>query len=219
MLSDARRAATVIVVRDGPERPDGTLEVLLLQRSDVGAFAGFWVFPGGRVDDTDAGDDDVERARSAAAREAAEEVGLAIDRSALVTWAHWAPPPVQPKRFLTWFFVAGWDGSPVVVDGHEIVGHEWVVPTDGIARALTMAPPTIVSLHQLSAYRSVADVLAVGPPRGVEQFTTRLGKLDGALVAMWHGDAGYETGDAAAPEPHHRLIVRPGVPQQYVRTA
>lgn len=49
-MADARPAATVIVVRDGPSGP----EVLLLQRSRrVGFFPDAWVFPGGRVDDAD----------------------------------------------------------------------------------------------------------------------------------------------------------------------
>ena len=45
-----RPAATVMIFRQAPSGP----EVLLLQRSrQVGFFPSAWVFPGGRVDDTD----------------------------------------------------------------------------------------------------------------------------------------------------------------------
>jgi hypothetical protein len=63
----SRPAATVVLTRLAPHSTCG-LEVLLLRRSAVGAFAGMWVFPGGRVDDADAGDDDFSRAMSAAIR-------------------------------------------------------------------------------------------------------------------------------------------------------
>lgn len=46
----ATAAATVVPLRDGP---DG-IEVLLLRRGQRGAFAGLWVFPGGRVEAVDA---------------------------------------------------------------------------------------------------------------------------------------------------------------------
>ncbi len=50
MSSEARPAATVIVLRDGPEGP----EILMLKRSGrAGFFPNAWVFPGGRVDPAD----------------------------------------------------------------------------------------------------------------------------------------------------------------------
>ena len=117
----ARPAATVVVSRPSPDSPSG-FEVLLLKRSDVGAFAGMWVFPGGRVDDADAGDDEHSRARAAAVREAAEEVQLTVAIERLVTWSHWTPPESAPARFTTWFFVAVLDEPvEVLIDDHEIV--------------------------------------------------------------------------------------------------
>ena len=75
-----RPAATVMIFRQSPSGP----EVLLLQRSrQVGFFPSAWVFPGGRVDDTDSlfpvrgKIDGVENAFGVAAvREAFEEAGL-----------------------------------------------------------------------------------------------------------------------------------------------
>jgi len=51
MLSEARPAATVIILRESESGP----EVLMLKRSGrAGFFPNAWVFPGGRVDDDDA---------------------------------------------------------------------------------------------------------------------------------------------------------------------
>ena len=49
----------------------GAIEVLLLQRPDRWAFAGGWVFPGGRVEPHDEADDEERTARNAAVRETA----------------------------------------------------------------------------------------------------------------------------------------------------
>jgi 8-oxo-dGTP pyrophosphatase MutT (NUDIX family) len=99
-------AATVILLRDGA---DG-LETLMLRRDSKLAFAGgMWVFPGGRVDPGDYGDDpeDLDTAsRNAAVRESFEESGLVVTADVMVPFAHWTPPPEAPKRFSTQFFVA-----------------------------------------------------------------------------------------------------------------
>lgn len=212
-LPPAVPAATVVVARDGV---DG-LEVLMLQRSEVGAFAGMWVFPGGRVDAADPGEDEVAKARSAAVREATEEVALTVDRDSLVLWAHWMPPPIAPRRFSTWFFVAPWTGEPISVDGHEIVDHAWLRPAAALEVGLAVAPPTYVTLHQLA---DVADIaaLAAGPRLGVERFATRPARDGDTRYLLWHGDAGYETGDAGSPGPRHRVTMAGRSVTAYERT-
>ena len=56
----ARSAATLIVTRDGTEG----LEVLLLRRNPaLKVMAGAWVFPGGKVDADDAGEDALSQDR------------------------------------------------------------------------------------------------------------------------------------------------------------
>ncbi len=74
-----RDAATVMVLRDGPE-----LEVLLVQRAGKLAFAAnAWVFPGGRVDRADA--DDAERV-GVNLTDAAASAALQIDEGGLAWW-------------------------------------------------------------------------------------------------------------------------------------
>lgn len=204
----SRPAATVIITRASEGSACG-LEVLLLRRSDVGAFAGMWVFPGGRVDDADEGHDDFTRAMSAAVREAAEEVSARVDRSTLAPWSHWTPPLTAPARFTTWFFVATHDDGEIVIDNHEIVEYRWLAPDVALAASLPMAPPTIVTLHEL---HEAGDPLSIRRGRSEPPaYVTRPGRTsDGQDVMMWNGDAGYASGDADADGARNRLVMLNG---------
>ena len=73
-------------------------------------------------------------ARRAAVREAEEECGLVLGVDDLVAVSHWTPPPVTPKRFSTWFFVARAPEGAVTIDDGEIREHMWVSPQDAIAQ-------------------------------------------------------------------------------------
>ena len=191
---------------------DGALEVLMLRRNSKIAFGGMWVFPGGRVDAEDrtaAGEDEIASARCAAIRESEEEAGLRLDERALVTFSHWTPPPISPKRFLTWFFIARAPDADVTIDGGEIHEHAWLRPEDAFRRRdagqIELAPPTFVTLHELARQPSVEAALAMARERTPEQFTTAIARVEAGAVAMWHGDAGYDDRDAARPGPRHRL--------------
>ncbi|MCU1450588.1 MAG: ADP-ribose pyrophosphatase [Acidimicrobiales bacterium] len=210
-------AATVIVARDGT---DG-LEVLMLRRSSRGAFGGMWVFPGGAVenedvhpDDARADDHELAVARRAAVRETAEEAGLSIDAADLVTFSHWVPPPVAPKRFSTWFFLAPAPTAvEVAIDGAEIHEHGWLRPADAIAARdageIELAPPTWVTLWRLSAAQTVQDAVRVAQENEPQRFVTHMYFPDGVPVAVWHDDVAYEDGDLTQPGPRHRLAMLP----------
>lgn len=204
-------AATVVVLRDGA---DG-LEALLVRRNAALAFAGgHWVFPGGRVDDADRLDDDIEAAaRRCAARESVEETGVVLDPGGFVWFAHWTPPPISPKRFSTHFFATrAPDGDlTVTVDGGEIHAWCWMGPAEALARRdageLELSPPTWITLHTLrpfaTAEAALADLAATGPVH----YATRISADGPALVALYDGDAGYETSDASVPGARHRLVM------------
>jgi 8-oxo-dGTP pyrophosphatase MutT (NUDIX family) len=207
---EAVPAATVVLVRD---TPDG-LEVLMLRRGSTAAFGGMWVFPGGRVDPEDddpaAPGDELATARRAAVREAREEAALEIAPASLVPFSHWIPPPGAPRRFSTWFFLAPAPAAnDVLVDGGEIHDHAWLAPSDALARrdagTIELAPPTWVTLHRLAALADVSAAVAEAEATEPERFETRIGRVDDGLVALWHGDAGYDDGDAARAGPRHRL--------------
>ncbi len=198
----------MVLVRDR----DGDLETLMLRRNSKIAFGGMWVFPGGRVDDADHAPqdpDELDSARRAAVREAHEEAGLELDEPDLVAFSHWTPPPISPKRFLTWFFIARAPEGEVTIDGGEIHEHAWLRPEDAFRRRdagqIELAPPTFVTLHELARQPSVEAALAMARERTPEQFTTAIARVEAGAVAMWHGDAGYDDRDAARPGPRHRL--------------
>ena len=220
-IPDTVEAATVVILRDGPEG----IETLLLRRnSRVGFAGGAWVFPGGRVDEEDrdgtSDDDEEAAARRAAVREAAEEAGLVIDEAGLVPISHWTPPLVAMKRFATWFFLAEAPKTAVEVDGGEIVDHVWVRPDVALARhesqEVELLPPTWVTLARLAPHPDVASALAAAREEPVTHHVTKIISADGNTISMWEGDAGYELGVADAPGGRHRLDMS-SLPWRYER--
>lgn len=206
-------AATCILIRDTGADETG-FEVLMLERSHAVAFAGGWVFPGGRLDEADrdaaSGDDPLAAQRTAAVREIREETGITIAGRDLVPFSRWLPPETVARRFLTWFFVTAVGDVPVTVDGSEIVGHDWLTPGDALARhaagKLSLFPPTWVTLHQLNERGTPTSVLAgagVGPLPHFETHMTR--DADGPVM-LWCGDVAYDSVDRLADSgPRHRL--------------
>ena len=202
-------AATVVLVRDTA----GGLECLMLRKTRGQAFGGMWVFPGGRVE---AGDGTgLAGARAAAVREAAEETGLVLGAGDLVPFAHWMPPAEAPRRYATWFFLAGLPegAAEVIVDGGEIGDHVWTRPAAALDRhragEIDLVPPTWMTLRRIAGLPDVAAALADVAAAEVVRFATRVADSDGTLVTLWAPDAAYETGDLAAPGPRHRLVMDP----------
>ena len=211
-------AATVILLRESPgaagsaSRSDD-FEVLMLRRNSKLAFVGgHWVFPGGRVDAEDECGDELATARRAACREAREEAGLAIDEADLVAFSHWTPPPMTPKRFLTWFFVAHAPAGAVTIDDGEIKDHRWIGPREAMARRqageIEVAPPTWITLEQLARHATPDDVLDAFRRDEPTRFATRIAMTDDGPFALYDGDAGYASGDASTAGPRHRLEMR-----------
>jgi 8-oxo-dGTP pyrophosphatase MutT (NUDIX family) len=209
-------AATVVVLRDGPSG----LEALLVRRTRQLSFAaGHWVFPGGRVEDRDHDretDDELAAARNAAARETMEESGIELDPDLLTWFAHWTPPATAPRRYATYFFAAA-APSPdqdVVVDGSEADAWSWVSPRDAIeARergAVELRPATWITLYHLCRFPRTAEALDVLGCDPVEYFETRLATTGDERTALYRGDAGYDTFDATAQGPRHRLVMGDG---------
>ena len=210
-------AATVILLRDSVVGP----QVLMLERVARGSFAGMWVFPGGRVDPEDRrpedGDDDVPPARRAAAREAFEETALTIDADELIVHSHWMPPPIEEKRFSTWFFVGAAPTGDITLHEHEATHHQWIVPSDALDAhregRLALAPPTWMTLQSLSGADTVAELLDRAGAAEPGIFHTKALRAKPFMVLAWHGDVGYDlpigTADVAAPGPRHRMHLDP----------
>ncbi len=219
-------SSTVLLLRDAEE----SIEVLMLRRNSKIAFAGMWVFPGGKVDPHEViPGDDLASARLAAVREAREETKLQIEGKDLVAWNHWQPPttPAVPtggprRRFRTWFFATHAPSGSVVIDDGEIQDHAWLSPTQALQQRdrgeIELVPPTFVTLHQLCQHDKVADALAWATTRDPEHFSTRILRATNPRIVCWHGDAGYESGDPKASGGRHRLLLHPGH-WEYIRAA
>ena len=211
--SPALPAASTIVVR---QTHDG-LETLLLKRSDeLKHMPGLWVFPGGKVEDSDEGDDDLQQARCGAARELQEEAGLSLPAESLLTFSHWLTPVVVKRRFATWFFIAEVGSKePVTVDGSEIVAHEWWRPADAICAhhegQLLITPPTLVSLHDLQVEDDPSMLLAQLGERAPPRFFPRVVRDGDQMVFLYEGDAAYESGDLTQQGAQHRTLGAQGI--------
>ena len=219
-------AATAVLLRQSA----GGVETLLLRRSpDLPVMGGVWVFPGGRVDPTDRAaadnpDDRYEVACIAAVRETEEEAGLQVDPRSLVRFSHWTPPPDFDHQLATWFFVAAAPPGAVRVDGREIAEHIWLSPAEAIGRhtesgGTWFLPPTYVTLHELQGFTTVGDMLAAAKRREPMFYDTRLAATrDGEEVALWQGDAGYDSADPDVPGARHRLWASEGLPWRLERS-
>ena len=202
-------AATVVLLHD----TDHGAQVLMLRKKRNISFGGMWVFPGGRIDAEDfSGSGDLEiAARNAAVRETHEEAELRIDSQSLIWFSHWTPPVGSPRRYATWFFAADANHlDEVRVDGREIEDHTWIKPASALdlhqSEEIDLLPPTWVTLYTVSKYQSTAEILGALQKQGPRIYKTRHGERTGSIrVAMWEGDAGYESGCVEAEGPRHRL--------------
>jgi 8-oxo-dGTP pyrophosphatase MutT (NUDIX family) len=158
-----RDAATVVLLRDTGSGP----EVFLQRRVATMVFAaGMMVFPGGAHDPED------PDLLATAVREVEEETGVLLDRAALVPWARWITPVGEVRRYDTWFFVA-----PCPADqeprprGGEMDQVVWLRPAEALERferrELQLLPPTSVTLREIAALASVADVLHAAESRQI----------------------------------------------------
>ncbi|KNC84027.1 hypothetical protein SARC_03738 [Sphaeroforma arctica JP610] len=196
-------AATVLLIRDGA---DG-LETLLLRKNAKITFGGMWVYPGGKVDDDDRiglqPHDDITAARRAAARETEEETGLKVDIDLMLPFAHWRPPnKVLPRVYLTWFLLApAPKDCEVTIDDGEILEYAWMSPQGAIDKRnrgeIELAPPTYVSLLDMSQWHTVREAMDAVRQRTPEHYETQFSRVQ---VQVQSGVPGEENGQAGHGE-------------------
>ena len=97
----------------------------------------------------------------------------------------------------------------MVVDGGEIVDHAWMRPAAALdahgAGEIQLLPPTWITLATLARRGDVAAALAAAGRSEPERFATRFAVVEDGMVALYHGDAGYESSDPSVPGARHRL--------------
>lgn len=213
-MIEIKPASTVLLVR---EKATPGIEVLLLKRNSSLKFApNYWVFPGGRIDETDGPitSDIIEHtAKTAAARESMEECKMQIDPEFLRHYCHWTTPAGGPVRFGTWFFHGRVDfgETNVIVDQSEIVDHQWLSPIEAIHMQkigeLDMLPPTFISLQRIKKASSYSDVIKEFDRTGVVKAEPVVSMRNGTFYSLYKGDAGYQKADPSIIESKHRLII------------
>jgi 8-oxo-dGTP pyrophosphatase MutT (NUDIX family) len=188
-----REAASVIVLRDAPERRTG-IEVLLVKRNPEARFmGGVWVFPGGAVHATDGGDP-----ARAGLRELQEEAAIELEGTgALVPFSRWITPAEVKVRFDTWFFVAAAPADAEArCDGGECVEARWMRPRDALAAGergeMLLVFPTIKHLEQLADLPSVDQSLSDARAREVAPVLPRVVTSGGGAHVVLPGEPGYD---------------------------
>jgi len=176
---EPRPAATLVLLR--PTRRG--FAVLLTRRHRSMRFGGdMYVFPGGRLDATDADH------AAAAVRETREETGIDVDPASLVSLSRWVTPPGLPSRYDARFFAAvvGPD-TDVIAASDEVEDWRWLRPTDALEAValgdLEMWQPTVVTLQQLIGLQDERQIRAAFRP-GASDGTPELRELDVGLVRM-----------------------------------
>ncbi|GAB3371034.1 NUDIX hydrolase [Spongiibacter taiwanensis] len=198
MQKEAKRAATLVLVRDSDE---GLQTLLLRRHPQMKTAAGFWVFPGGAMDPEDGplGEEEPMSAMRAAVRETKEEADLDIGLDDLIMVSHWTTPSGYPFRFATWFFLAEGSDAPVTVDGDEMDQAIWAVPSYFLAGhergEMPMLPPTVVTLTELCQCADVAAVKDFYRGRAAPFIEPHRAKTKEVLCMLYPGDVGYETSD------------------------
>jgi 8-oxo-dGTP pyrophosphatase MutT (NUDIX family) len=209
-----RDSAAVILVR--PAGGAGALEVLLVRRHRKASFmSSAYVFPGGIAEP---GETDP---RQAAARELAEETGVALPGlDGLHYYAHWITPSIEPRRYSARFYVAALPpAQTLALDAREIEDAVWVSPDDAFRRSgeLHLPPPQIRTLFEIApAARSGLDSLialcaerATAPHPILPRASADAG---GGLVLLLPWDPDYLSrgqGDALAMPADHVLASGP----------
>jgi 8-oxo-dGTP pyrophosphatase MutT (NUDIX family) len=135
------------------------------------------VFPGGGLDPADRSAADP--IRRCAVRETEEETGVRLDPAALLPWAHWVTPEVEPRRYDTYFFLAELpDGQQADDRSGETDLAEWSTPDAALAAERTgqiaLMPPTLSILLELSEIGSLDAARQAATDRVIERVLPEL---------------------------------------------
>jgi 8-oxo-dGTP diphosphatase len=165
-------------------RPDGSF--LLARRPEGKPYAGYWEFPGGKVEPN-------ESVRAALAREIKEELGLEVTRAYPWVTQVFAYPHATVK--LHFYRVTGWQGEPHPHEGQlfsweraESVSVTPVLPANGpILRGLSLPPVMGVTQAAELGMETFLAKLEVALSKGLRLIQVREKTLsETELLALAH---------------------------------
>ena len=130
------------------------------------------------------------------------ELDLQLDLEALTVFARWITPPLTPKRFDTWFYVAIAPPDQLAIcDGWETVDAEWIEPAEAIrlgeTKQRTVIFPTRMNLQLLAEASSSADAVERARARELVTVEPKITDTPQGRVLVLPPNAGY--GDVAEP--------------------
>ena len=130
----------------------------------------------------------------------AHELSLATE--AIRPWSWWLTPEAEKRRFDTRFFVAmAPDQQEGVPDGDETTTSCWMPVRQAMDRyqsgEIDMAPPTVATLVEMSAFSSVNDIMEQAPWDAACRCPCFAHNENGDLVILLPGDPEYPRGAEA----------------------
>jgi 8-oxo-dGTP pyrophosphatase MutT (NUDIX family) len=130
------------------------------------------------------------------------ELDLYLDLEALTVFARWITPPISPRRFDTWFYVARAPADQLALcDGQETVDAEWIQPAEalrlGEAGERTVIFPTRMNLKLLAEATSAEDAMQRSKARELVTVEPKVVEKNGERVLTLPPNAGY--GDIEEP--------------------
>jgi 8-oxo-dGTP diphosphatase len=149
-VSERIRVAAAVLVR-----ADGA--ILLAQRPPGKPYAGYWEFPGGKLEPG-------EMPAAALARELLEELGIVVTRASPWLVQEFDYPHAQVE--LHFFRVFAWDGELV---GHDGQAFAWQVPGLFTLSPLLPANTRILQALELPPVYGISNAEAIGESAFLEQ--------------------------------------------------
>ncbi len=118
-----------------------------------------------------------------------EEEDIVLPGEGLHYFSHWITPEFLPLRYDVRFFVTKSPaGQTAVCDGVELTNHAWLRPSvalkDYEAGKIGMVLPQIITLEELSRFKTVEEALASARERHVPAILTKIVQLDGRDVEV-----------------------------------
>ncbi|MEE1756802.1 NUDIX hydrolase [Streptomyces sp. SP18CS02] len=118
--------------------------------------------------------------------------GLVLRSDLLGAWARWITPEFEPRRYDTWFFVAGLPtGQRTRNASTEADRTVWIRPAEAAAGydrgELLMMPPTIATLRGIERYATAAAAVAAAADQDLAPVLAQA-RLEGdEVILSWPG--------------------------------
>lgn len=122
-------------------------------------------------------------------REMLEQEDLILPLDRLHYFSHWITPEPLPLRYDVRFFLAEAPAAQAVNhDGKELTQHRWFTPAEALEEyekgRIGLVLPQIMTLVDVSRFRTVGEALAAATDRKVPANLTKIRRIGGADVEV-----------------------------------